>query len=500
MTDTTALAAPQEGKPFPFNNQQLAAIKDMVSWFENIMRIVRYNRANQIYDALEPYILQGFAGTGKTTLVKQLLTDLKIPLSRIALIAPTNRAAKVLGNKTGIPTRTMFSLIYSSEREELEYQRVRLRIWNEAANFSMLGDLLIADQQDGLDEEFEDEWESGHWEGYDKAVAKAEFMSDRQEIVLRLEDITLPEDPEARLDLFVSMKKERIKTHEKNIKEILRQDMPMHKRSPEELLKKYDAILCDESSMLSEKNGNDLVSYGVPVFLVGDPFQLPPVKARAYWDGKTPNSLLTKIERQKGPGAGIPLAGEELRNGRIPRSNESLTIHPRQGKMSLPKEVFMAADQILVRTHTVRERIVESMRKWLGFYGPGPMKGEKIVAAYNDKGIGIMNGELYEVLEARYERGDTVVEMDLKDPFGKVIPSVKAWVKGFGGRSQTDKLDEAFGKFWFGYAITCHQSQGSEWPVVIVYDDGPGPSGKLEYYRWLYTAITRASRKCEWIR
>lgn len=45
----------------------------------------------------------------------------------------------------------------------------------------------------------------------------------------------------------------------------------------------------------------------------------------------------------------------------------------------------------------------------------------------------------------------------------------------------------------FGYAITCHKSQGSEWPYVFV-DANFTRAGK-DYFRWLYTAITRASKK-----
>lgn len=48
----------------------------------------------------------------------------------------------------------------------------------------------------------------------------------------------------------------------------------------------------------------------------------------------------------------------------------------------------------------------------------------------------------------------------------------------------------------FGYAITCHKAQGGQWPAVFV-DQGyltPEMLG-TEYVRWLYTAITRASEK-----
>jgi exodeoxyribonuclease-5 len=45
----------------------------------------------------------------------------------------------------------------------------------------------------------------------------------------------------------------------------------------------------------------------------------------------------------------------------------------------------------------------------------------------------------------------------------------------------------------WGYAITCHKAQGSQWENVIVYDDGLGRTAQ-DRARWLYTAITRAER------
>jgi exodeoxyribonuclease-5 len=45
----------------------------------------------------------------------------------------------------------------------------------------------------------------------------------------------------------------------------------------------------------------------------------------------------------------------------------------------------------------------------------------------------------------------------------------------------------------FGWAITCHKAQGSQWENVIVWDDGLG-QGEADRRRWLYTAITRAER------
>jgi exodeoxyribonuclease-5 len=48
-------------------------------------------------------------------------------------------------------------------------------------------------------------------------------------------------------------------------------------------------------------------------------------------------------------------------------------------------------------------------------------------------------------------------------------------------------------QFDFGYAITCHKSQGSQWENVLIYDESW--CFRDEWQRWLYTAITRASEK-----
>jgi exodeoxyribonuclease-5 len=47
----------------------------------------------------------------------------------------------------------------------------------------------------------------------------------------------------------------------------------------------------------------------------------------------------------------------------------------------------------------------------------------------------------------------------------------------------------------FGYAITCHKSQGSEWDHVLVLDESFGN----DKARWQYTAATRASKTLTWV-
>ena len=54
-------------------------------------------------------------------------------------------------------------------------------------------------------------------------------------------------------------------------------------------------------------------------------------------------------------------------------------------------------------------------------------------------------------------------------------------------------------EFTYGYAITCHKSQGSEWDKVLIYEE-KFPFDKEEHKRWLYTAVTRGAQKVVLVR
>ncbi len=60
------------------------------------------------------YVLRGYAGTGKTSLVKTLVRTLPAIGMRYVLMAPTGRAAKVLSNYTGQNASTIHRKIYQA--------------------------------------------------------------------------------------------------------------------------------------------------------------------------------------------------------------------------------------------------------------------------------------------------------------------------------------------------------------------------------------------------
>ena len=61
---------------------------------------------------------------------------------------------------------------------------------------------------------------------------------------------------------------------------------------------KAKLIVIDECSMVDAELGRDLMSFGVPVLVLGDPAQLPPVQGGGFFTEAEPDAMLTEVHRQ----------------------------------------------------------------------------------------------------------------------------------------------------------------------------------------------------------
>ena len=73
-------------------------------------------------------------------------------------------------------------------------------------------------------------------------------------------------------------------------------------------------IVIDECSMVDEELGRDLLSFGKPILVLGDPAQLPPVKGGGFFTEAEPDVMLTHIHRQAADNAIIQLS-QTIRDG-----------------------------------------------------------------------------------------------------------------------------------------------------------------------------------------
>lgn len=144
--------------------------------------------------------------------------------------------------------------------------------------------------------------------------------------------------------------------------------------------------------------------------------------------------------------------------------------------------------------------------KWVGdFLDPAPPV-EGIDAAIEPSGSTmcyVANGEQAEVLTV--EPGVITARLTSPDRTIIIPRSMKSGsTEGSDGAppasSDTgtdDDGDTGSGCNWeLGYAISCHKSQGSEWPIVVVMLDDHNSAKRVCSRQWIYTGISRAKTLC----
>ena len=262
---------------------------------------------------------------------------------------------------------------------------------------------------------------------------------------------------------------------------------------------KAGLIVIDECSMVDAELARDLLSFGKPILVLGDPFQLPPVKGGGFFTEGAPDVMLTHIHRQAQDNPIIRLSeivrsGGDLQEGVygdtrvIPRA----AIDPAQ---------VLGVDQVLVGTNRTRRAYNQRMRDLKGFREPLPVAGDRLVCLRNDRTKGLINGGLWQVETLGGVKKD-FVKMTLRSEDEGARATVKVSVLkaffegkegelGFALRRESDEFD-------YGYALTVHKAQGSQWDDVMLFDESF--AFREHRARWLYTGLTRAARKLTVVR
>lgn len=249
-----------------------------------------------------------------------------------------------------------------------------------------------------------------------------------------------------------------------------------------------DLIVIDECSMVDERVGRDLLSFGKPILVLGDPAQLPPVRGGGFFTSRDPDYMLTEIHRQARNNPIIDLA-TTVREGRPLLEGEYGDSLVMQGRPS--PELVTSADQVIVGANRTRRGVNARMRSLLGRGDePIPTPGDRLVCLRNHHELGLLNGTTWVTRDAQLVPGMDQIFLTVEDDEGRSVQTA-AHTHYFRGEEPAPYEIRDADCFDFGYALTCHKSQGSQWPRVFVFDEGF--VFRNDARRWLYTAITRAS-------
>jgi exodeoxyribonuclease-5 len=253
-------------------------------------------------------------------------------------------------------------------------------------------------------------------------------------------------------------------------------------------------IVIDECSMVDAELGRDLLSFGVPLLVLGDPAQLPPIQGGGFFTDAEPDAMLTEVHRQARDNPIIRLS-MDIREGRnlSPGAYDETQIVPRS---ALDRERVMTADQVLVGRNATRRAYNARIRERRGFGDPLPAAGDKLVCLRNNKRKGLFNGSLWSVKECPNARRD-ILKMRLQPDSGFAGRGIKVSVRPecFAGGIESVEwpMRKPFDEFDYGYVLTVHKAQGSQWDDVVLFDESDCFSETRQ--RWLYTGVTRAAKR-----
>ena len=257
-----------------------------------------------------------------------------------------------------------------------------------------------------------------------------------------------------------------------------------------------ELIVVDECSMVDEELGKDLLSFGTPVLVLGDPGQLPPISGGGFFTEAEPDFLLTEIHRQARDNPIIRLAMDVREGNAIMHGDYGEGVRV-IGKRDVETDKVQVADQVLVGTNRTRRRYNARLRELREFDGALPRAGDKMVCLRNDPNKGLLNGSLWTVTSASGQASKPFVNLLVAPEEGDADrgqAKIKLLKQAFEepGADIPWATKRRYDDFDYGYALTVHKAQGSQWDDVMLFDESWAFKDTRD--RWLYTAITRAAK------
>ena len=420
------------------------------------------------------FMLKGFAGTGKTTIVGTIVTNLWKTTMKAVLMAPTGRAAKVMSNYSGTPAFTIHRKIYFPKKQSgggVQFvlspnkHRNTIFIVDEASmipdtpadsklfeNGSLLDDLLMFVY-------------SGH-------NCKLILIGDTAQL------------PPVHLNISPALDEDQLSLNYN--KEVIKLELDEVVRQAED-----SGILVNATNLREQLQGEYFDDFKFSVSQYSDIVRLvdgndiqEAIDESYSQNGKEETAIIVRSNKRAN------LYNENIRNRILYLENElavgdyMMVVKNNYFWLKPTSEAgFIANGDIIevLEIFSIKElygfKFAEVKVKMVDY--PNQIPFETVL---------LLDTIMAETPSLSYEDGNRLYQEVMKD-----YADEKSKYKKFLA-VKNNKFFNAL-QVKFSYAITCHKSQGGQWNTVFV-EQPYLPNGiDKEYLRWLYTAVTRAKHK-----
>ena len=459
---TSALFYKTLREKFPFN----PTLKQDI-FFQKIAEFVISTNKNEIF------VLKGYAGTGKTTIISTLVNYLQNADKKYVLLAPTGRAAKVISNYSQKPAFTIHKRIYFPKKSKSGGVSFTLQP-NKFKNT-----IFIVDESSMISDSYQETklYENGSL--LDDLMfyvdagqnCKIIFIGDTAQL------------PPINMDVSPALNNETLSMHfDKEVygielDEVMRQEefsgILYNATELRELLKShfYDAFkfsLGDFKDIVRLQDGYDIQDAIYDSFDKNGPEETAFIVRSNKRANQYNHQIRTTIlSRESELSAGDLLMVVKNNYFWLKDSSEASFIA--NGDIIEVLEIFKIRELYGFRFASVKIRMID-------YPNQIPFEVELLLDTITSESPSLT-----------YDESNTLYNEVMKDYEGE------SQYKKFLNVKNNPQFNALQVKF--SYAMTCHKSQGGQWHTVFV-EQPYLPNGiDKDYIRWLYTAITRAKEK-----
>lgn len=468
-------------KTLNLSNDQVTALLKLETFLESPIQV---------------FMLKGYAGSGKTTIIKGLVEYLSAINKNFALMAPTGRAAKMIRERTGQESFTIHKTIYSYDNMvEIEEGDSFYYYYKIRNNVDVVGKIFIVDEASMISDVV-NEGEFFRF-GTSKLLTdlvtytRVNHESVKSKIIFIGDPCQLPpvgDSSSKAFDATYLNANFQVITEETEMKEVKRQEGESSILKASSKIRKSISAGCFNDFNL-QSNGNDILNPSYESFL------------NTWKEAKSPKIIIASKNKTC---LDLNLQIREMKYGdaNLPLQVSDIVI---MGGNNYRKGIF--SGEFAVVSH-VSDAITE---RTIALKGKKPVtlrwRDIELVFPDAESNNKFVKGKMLE----NFLYGDNFLKPEetqsLYVDFTSRHKELKPRTEEF---KEAIMLDEYFNCLLlkYGYAITCHKSQGGEWDnVFTVWDHDntegfncftdkqlkPGKSNK-DFYRWAYTAITRATK------
>lgn len=420
------------------------------------------------------FVLKGYAGTGKTTLIKTLVNNCWRVKKKLVLTAPTGRAAKVISTYSNQHAQTIHRKIYYPKSEQgggvsfITQQNKHTNTIFIVDEASMVPDIPTGDD----------------------LFAKGSLLDDLVEYVYAGENCQLifigdtAQLPPVKADLSPALSEKKLelqfglKIISLELDEVVRQDLESDILINATRIRKAISEEFYENFQFKVSSKNDLIR-------LIDGYEILDAINDAYnKNGHQETAIIVRSNKRAN------LYNQQIRSRILFQEDEISTgdylmvvknnyfwLDPKSDASFIANGDIIEILEIFSRKELYGFRFAEVKVQMVDY--PSMPAFETVI---------LLDTLTTNAPSLTFEQSNTLYQEVLKD-YENETSKYKRFIK-----VKQNKFFNAL-QVKFSYAITCHKSQGGQWDTVFVEQPYLSSGIDKDYLRWLYTAITRAKSK-----